>query len=37
MATTGRNATIRLTAKDKEETKRATLGTHGMIQADGTL
>jgi hypothetical protein len=32
-----RNATIRLTAKDKAAAKRATLGTHGMVQADGTL
>lgn len=32
-----RNATIKLTAADKEAAKRATLGTHGTIQADGTL
>jgi hypothetical protein len=32
-----RNATIRLTAKDKQAAKRATLGTHGTVQRDGTL
>lgn len=32
-----RDATIRLTAKDKEAAKRATLGVHGTIQHDGTL
>lgn len=32
-----RNATITLTTADKEAAKAATLGTHGTIQADGTL
>lgn len=32
-----RNATIRLTAADKAAAKAATLGTHGTVQADGTL
>jgi hypothetical protein len=32
-----RNATIRLTAKDKAAARAATLGTHGTIQRDGTL
>lgn len=32
-----RDAKIRLTEKDKQAAKAATLGTHGTIQADGTL
>lgn len=32
-----RNATLRLTAKDKQAAKQATLGIHGTVQADGTL
>lgn len=32
-----RNATIRLTEKDKQSARQATLGVHGSIQADGTL
>jgi hypothetical protein len=32
-----RDATLRLTAKDKEAAKAATLGTHGVVQRDGTL
>jgi hypothetical protein len=32
-----RDATLRLTAKDKQAAKRATLGIHGTVQADGTL
>lgn len=31
-----RNARFTLTAKDIEAVKGATLGTHGIIQADGT-
>jgi hypothetical protein len=30
-----RNATLKLTKKDKLAAKKATLGTHGMRQADG--
>jgi hypothetical protein len=30
-----RNATLALTKKDKRAAKKATLGTHGMVQADG--
>lgn len=32
-----RNAKIRLTQKDKQAAKAATLGSHGMTQRDGTL
>jgi uncharacterized protein with FMN-binding domain len=32
-----RNATIKLTAADKEAAKGATLGTHGIVQANGSL
>lgn len=32
-----RDATIRLTEKDKLAAKAATLGTHGVIQRDGSL
>lgn len=31
-----RNATLTLTNKDKRAAKKATLGTKGMMQADGT-
>jgi len=31
-----RNATLTLTKKDKRAAKKATLGTKGMMQADGT-
>lgn len=30
-----RNATLRLTKKDKAAAKKATLGVHGMTQKDG--
>lgn len=30
-----RNATLTLTKKDKAAAKKATLGTHGMVQKDG--
>lgn len=30
-----RDATIRLTKRDKRAAKQATLGTHGMVQKDG--
>lgn len=32
-----RNATIKLTAKDKQAAKAATLGVYGTTQRDGTL
>jgi hypothetical protein len=32
-----RNASIKLTAADKQAAKAATLGVHGMTQRDGTL
>jgi hypothetical protein len=32
-----RNATIKLTEADKAAAKGATLGTHGVVQANGTL
>lgn len=32
-----RNATLKLTAKDKQAAKAATLGTFGILQRDGTL
>jgi hypothetical protein len=31
-----RNATLKLTKKDKQAAKKATLGVSGMVQADGT-
>jgi hypothetical protein len=30
-----RNATLKLTKKDKLAAKKATLGTHGIVQKDG--
>lgn len=32
-----RNATLKLTAKDKAAAKQASLGVHGMTQADGRV
>jgi hypothetical protein len=32
-----RDASIRLTAEDKIAAKHATLGTHGVVQQDGSL
>lgn len=31
-----RNACVKLTKRDKQAAKAATLGTHGIIQKDGT-
>ena len=32
-----RDASLRLTAKDKAAAKEASLGVHGMVQADGRV
>lgn len=32
-----RDSAIRLTDKDKQAAKAATLGSHGVVQRDGTL